>query len=403
MTLDQITQLPNGARFHRCDLHIHSFGGSHDVSDATMSPDAIVETASAEGLSMIAVTDHNEIANVERAVDTGIKKGVVVVPGVELSTPEGHLLCYTPDIAALKQLHGRLKFADSGKANSRCNNSILDCLSHCHELGGLGIFAHVDGEKGYEREVPGAGPHKVDVICHPGLLGMELKNPQTDVSFSPEDSDAGRKNMGQQRIVRLGLGSRQFLARLVNSDAHTLASLGKNAQGDRKITRIKMQEPSFAALKVALEDADARVRIEDQIPAAVPHLLALHMAGGFPADQSIHLSPNLNCIIGGRGAGKSTTFEAVRCLSSNGGQGYMVDKEVWPNVINFYWKDQAGGCTSLMRPLGGTVENLDDPLAGPTSFEMPVLTSHLFLILPATKSTLAAQSGRPLTGWLEAL
>jgi len=67
---DEIASLSAGARFHRADLHIHSYGGSHDVKDLTMTPKGIVETAVAEGLAIVAVTDHNEITNVEPALST---------------------------------------------------------------------------------------------------------------------------------------------------------------------------------------------------------------------------------------------------------------------------------------------------------------------------------------------
>ncbi len=77
-------------------------------------------------------------------------------------------------------------------------------------------------------------------------------------------------NVGKERIRRLQLGSKQFLARLLNSDAHTLDALGRNAERDRKVTRIKMQQPSFEALRIALRDSDSRVRIEDHIPPTVP-------------------------------------------------------------------------------------------------------------------------------------
>ena len=176
--------------------------------------------------------------------------------------------------------------------------------------------------------------------------------------------------MGGQRIVRLGLGLRQFLARVMNSDAHSLEALGKNAQGGRRVTRVKMNAPSYSALRVALEDAEARVRIEDQIPFSVPHVIGVHMEAGFVADQTIHLSPNLNCIIGGRGTGKSTSLEAIRCLSREGTTAYMVDTEVWPARIDLFWRDQAGHVTALTRPLGGEIENIDDPLVGPTSFDV---------------------------------
>ena len=64
-TLSDISSLPNGARFYRADLHIHSFGGSHDVKDVTMTLDGIVKPAVAEGIDVVAVADHNEIINVE--------------------------------------------------------------------------------------------------------------------------------------------------------------------------------------------------------------------------------------------------------------------------------------------------------------------------------------------------
>jgi histidinol phosphatase-like PHP family hydrolase len=63
-TADDIVAVPSGARFHRADLHIHSCGGSHDVKDVGMTPDAIVKTALSENLALIAITDHNEITNV---------------------------------------------------------------------------------------------------------------------------------------------------------------------------------------------------------------------------------------------------------------------------------------------------------------------------------------------------
>ncbi len=370
MNLNQVEQFSNGARFHRCDLHIHSFGGSHDVADVTMKPDAIVQTAQQDGLAVVAITDHNEIRNVERAVTASQSTSVLVVPGVELSTPQGHLLCYFADLPNLQQFHGRLQFSDRDTANSRCNNAMFECLEACHALHGFAILAHVDGDKGFEREVPGAAPHKADIVAHPALLGIELKNANSDVSYSEDDPDVGRKNMGGQRIIRLSLGQRQFLARVMNSDAHSLRALGRNAQGDKRVTRVKMNAPSFSALRLGLEDGEARVRIEEQIPFTVPHVVGLHMEGGFVADQTIHLSANLNCIIGGRGAGKSTSLEAVRCLSREGSDAYMVDSEVWPTRIDLFWRDQAGSATALSRPIGGEVENLDDPVTGPVRFDV---------------------------------
>ena len=340
--LDDILAQPTGARFFRADLHIHSFGASHDVKDAAMTADAIVETAAREGLSVIAITDHNEIDNVERASQLSQGTSVIVVPGVELSTPQGHLLCYLPTIDALRRLHGQLDIADRGKETSRCRHSILDCLNLLQPLSGFAILAHVDIASGFETDNPGGSPHKADVLCHPALLGIELKDVASPISYADSDPDAERARMGRERINRLKLGSKQFLARVLNSDSHALDALGRNATNQKRVTRYKMDLPSFDGLRVALEDADARVRMEEQIPQPVPRVLGVHMDGGFLSGQVIQFSSNLNCIIGGRGTGKSTAFEAVRCIAGDGSDSKVIDSDVWPDELYLFWQDQAG-------------------------------------------------------------
>ena len=129
-----------------------------------------------------------------------------------------------------------------------------------------------------------------------------------------------------------------------------------------------MVTPSYSALKLALEDSDARVRIEDKIPVAVPYVLGLHMEGGFLDQQEVHFSRNLNCIVGGRGTGKSTTFEAIRCLSAEHSGAEVIDSEVWPAILTLFWQDAAGQQHSLARPIAGEITNNDDPDWGPVTF-----------------------------------
>lgn len=368
---DNIDAQLAGAMFYRADLHIHSYGGSHDVKDSTMTPENIVATAVNENISIISITDHNDISNVKQAIDIGQKSDVIVIPGVELSTAQGHLLCYLPDYPKLMKFFASLDIVDVGLPTSRCQQSILECLTAVNAQGGFGILAHVDVASGFEHDNPGGSPHKVDVICHPALAGIELKQATSDIHYSPADCQPERIQMGRQRIERLGLGSRQYLARVMNSDSHALIALGRNASNDKRVTRYKMDKPSFAALKIALEDADARVRIEDLIPQAVPHVVGIAMEGGFLDKQVIQFSRNLNCIIGGRGTGKSTTFEGVRCLiGTDEESGKVVDSEVWPDVVHFIWQDKAGQRHLLARHKDQSLENLDDSDGGPCSFDI---------------------------------
>lgn len=367
-TLADVEKLSAGAAFHRCDMHIHSWGGSHDVKDVGMTPQAIVDTAVREKLAIIAVTDHNEITNVRETVAYAAVKGILAVPGVELSTSHGHLLVYMRTVDALTRYYHSLDIVDHGTANSRCQTAMLDCLKRIPKGDGFAILAHVDGPKGLEHDFPGGQPHKADIFCHEALLGIELKNAKSDVAFSHLDPDGERAKIAKRRNLELGLGEKVTLARVQFSDAHNLAALGHNAQGDRRVTRMKAERPSFDALVLALRDADARVRIEDEIPSQVPRILGLHVEGGFLDGSVVHLSPNLNCIIGGRGAGKSTLFELLRTLAPSPSHAGVIDSEVWPTTTTLWWQDPAGTTNTLRRGHGGVVENVSDPTLGLTTF-----------------------------------
>jgi len=361
---DEIAAQNPGARFHRADLHIHSYGSSHDVIDPLMTPDAIVEKALAEGLGIIAITDHNDISNVKSGLAAGEARSVCVVPGIELTTPEGHLLAYFESFDDLSEFYGKLVFVDKGKKDSRCQTSLLDCLTQVGHFKGFGILAHIDVENGFEQKLSGYPPHKGDIIAHPSLLGLEIKAVDAPFLYSNLDLQPERRQMGERRRKSLKLGEAQQLARVSFSDSHTLAGIGKNLAGTKRVTRIKMDSPSFQALRIALFDADARVRLEEQVPLSVAYVKGIKLQGGFLDGQTIHFSRNLNCIIGGRGTGKSTTFEAVRSLCPPKAISPLINSEIWPEILVLVWVDQAGAQHTVIRRIHNEPENLTHPEVG---------------------------------------
>lgn len=242
---------------------------------------------------------------------------------------------------------------------------MVDCLGKAHALGGFGILAHVDGPKGLETEMPGGSQHKADIICHPGLLAIELKNASSLIAYAEADPDSIRIGMGRDRVTR-SEGVLRPLARVLSSDAHNINALGRNATGDQRVTRYKMQALTFDALKHALTEADSRVRLEDEVPRSVPTVQAVTFKGGFLKDQSIHFSPNLTCIIGGRGTGKSTTFEAIRAFSAFPSGNTVVNSDVWPDRIDLAFVDEAAASHHLSWSRGDTSPtNINDPFDGP--------------------------------------
>lgn len=78
------------------DLHTHS-----TVSDGTDTPAELVEAAARAGLGAIAITDHDSTAGWAEATDAALARGIVLIPGMELSTrvqfASVHVLAYLVD------------------------------------------------------------------------------------------------------------------------------------------------------------------------------------------------------------------------------------------------------------------------------------------------------------------
>ncbi|MEP6821945.1 MAG: TrlF family AAA-like ATPase [Chthoniobacterales bacterium] len=354
--LAEITRHSNGAQFRRADLHIHSYreGGSHDVSDEQMTPEAIVDMALAESLQVIAVTDHNTIGNVRRAVAHAVGKELLVVPGVELSTAQGHLLIYCPTPELLDGFYGRLDISGDKKT---CLNSVAQCLKLAEEFDGFGICAHIDLGGGLEQAHPKFDAFKQGILNAKNLLALEIAAAANVTWFSHSDENDDRRKCARLRCKQLGHEDDIELPKVMASDAHSLAALGKNAAGNRRMTRMKMESLSFDSLRIALLDGAARVRLEESIPLNVPRFVGLKLEGGFLRDQVVHFSSNLTCIIGGRGAGKSTMLESLRACSGNTAASSLVDSEVWPDAITLVYEDEVGQRHTLSRSKLTAVSN----------------------------------------------
>ncbi len=76
------------------DLHLHTY-----YSDGTMSPEELVLLAKKSGVNTLAITDHDGMGGLLEGIEAGIRHGVQVIPGIELSTEDDegiymHILGY---------------------------------------------------------------------------------------------------------------------------------------------------------------------------------------------------------------------------------------------------------------------------------------------------------------------
>lgn len=87
------------------DLHCHSFFSGDGVS----SPEQLIQAARAKGLHGFALTDHNTCDGIHYMYEKGLMRvdgkpvdGFLVIPGVEVTTADGHLLCLGVELPNLK-------------------------------------------------------------------------------------------------------------------------------------------------------------------------------------------------------------------------------------------------------------------------------------------------------------
>jgi hypothetical protein len=300
ITLKEIQALDDGAKFHNVDLHIHSYGASHDVRDPTMTPQTIIDSAVRQGLSVVAITDHNSNANVEQTIAYARKnysERILVVPGVEVTTAHGHLLVYfAPDrLGDLARFLTRLDLiGEMGDDNTRTAKSMADTIAEAERLGGICIAAHIDRERtGFEAFAPGFQNWKKDIVTNPGLYGLECDSVDALIWYSEDDgagaAGAERKKIFVSRTAVPGLAARLHLAHVQNSDAHSMRQF-ERLDPTKPWTRIKLAELSFNALRVALIDPTARVRACASVPRSIPRIRGVGITGGFLHGENFHFS-----------------------------------------------------------------------------------------------------------------
>lgn len=109
------------------DLHTHTFFSGDGVS----SPEDNIAAARAKGLHGFAVTDHNTCDAITYLLDKGLMRedglpvdGFLIIPGQEVTTDEGHLLCIGTTLPDLKGTPAR------------------EVCAIIHERGGLAIPPH---------------------------------------------------------------------------------------------------------------------------------------------------------------------------------------------------------------------------------------------------------------------
>lgn len=151
------------------DLHIHSC--LSPCADDDMTPANICGMARLKGLDAIAVTDHNTARNLPYVQEAAEAFGLLLLPGLEITTREEvHLLGYFPTVASameagdfftrhLPPLHNRPEFfgrqlvmdtedrmvaQEDALLIGATDQPLEACVACIRRLGGVAVPAHIN-------------------------------------------------------------------------------------------------------------------------------------------------------------------------------------------------------------------------------------------------------------------
>lgn len=294
---------PTGSRFRKVDLHVHT-PASRDMGPAwrDSQPVDLVNLALEKGLDAIAVTDHNTVDWCDAVQESAASTPLTVFPGVEISTKHGHLLAIfdpafpTERIRELLVQSG-ITAEKNGDLNAASPDDMDGIARRIEDAGGLAIAAHVEN--------PGRGLMKFGVHAECLRVGAE----KAIRGFEVPDRTR-RDYYTQGRMV--GLNRRVGCVMSSDCWSQTASSHALDAVGS-KYSLIKLEHFTVQSLKQALLDPEMRIRFpDDELLEPRDIMECLWIEGGFLHGQLFRFSPNLTCLIGATGSGKSFTMELLR-------------------------------------------------------------------------------------------
>lgn len=341
---------PLYARYYRSDLHMHSpldakwedtgtrLGYDSSDEDRKEVARLYLRACHEAELEVIALTDHNFAPNFQhsfvfwlRSENGAVAKELqrpplVIFAGFEIQANVGkgcHILCIFGPETPLDVVDGRLSALDL-PADRRYRDrqpqptkvqldDILRVVQHNGSDTGLVVAPHPFDRKGLLRDEEIEMWLQREEFTNNSLLCMEVPK-------QPQDLPPGLWKMIQAESDCLPDWRRERpIACIMSSDCSSLRAAGKESKNHIgfRHTWIKMSRPSIEALRQAFLDPESRIRFGPICPDLQythPRIRSVVVQGAsfLRRPEGLEWSPNLNCVIGSRGSGKSTLVDYVR-------------------------------------------------------------------------------------------
>lgn len=298
----------SGTKWMRADFHLHTradkefdYSGEDDrfITD-------YVEKLKKEEIKLGVITNHNkfDLGEYKALKKKANKANITLLPGVELSVKEGangiHCLIgfkETDWIVGQKEFINQFldevfkNIANRENENTRCNQDLPQVI---HTLNSYGkeyfiLMAHIEQKSGLLHE------------CDGGLIESLSKN--KDFRSRVLGLQKGRT---RSKMTQLKQWMGYELPYIEGSDCKSIAQIGKGEK-----SYIKIGDGCFDSVMLAFKDFKNRLSLKKS-NTTHGFIQSIEFLGGKLDGQKVYLSPELNCLIGIRGSGKSSIIEAIR-------------------------------------------------------------------------------------------
>jgi ABC-type cobalamin/Fe3+-siderophores transport system ATPase subunit len=315
--INEILKMHNGAKFYWADLHIHTPKWHRFSLPSRMSRDdkneiskRYIEKAIKDDIKILGITEHNDVEWIDHIRKAAEGTGVVIFPGFEITTDSGkdgiHLIClFNPDTDSndLDHLLSNIGLTPSERFNPdktprAFNKGVNDVIEIVKNKGGICIAPHVFNDNGLLKQAE--GQIRMDIFRNESLFAVEIPSGKLELTgFNNEVIHNKKDNYKRKRPI----------ACLNSSDAKSIDEIGKRR------TYIKLSSFTVEGLREAFIDWESRIKLSSEMPSTPPRfsrIIGAYWEGGFLDGMKFHFNDNLNCIIGGKGTGKSTVIETLR-------------------------------------------------------------------------------------------
>ena len=210
----------------KVDFHVHT-EASHDCES---SVEEVIEEAQRKGMDAIAITDHDSVGSHEKAFELAEDKDLIIIPGIEISTSEGHLLGLNiteevesglsleesietvQDLGGIAVVPHPFQYFRHGVNKKSLKNAVPDAIEvfNSRLIVGFRNFQadHYAGKNGYAK-IAGSDAHA------PGLVGTTFTAVSCDNSVESiiEEVKAGRTDMHKNKTPILS-----FIRQVLSND-----------------------------------------------------------------------------------------------------------------------------------------------------------------------------------------